>query len=183
MTALLEVPAIRQRAARLSVEDYHRLGEGLRAELLKGHVIEKLPKSPLHQYIVERLRDILAKQIEPAWILRQEGPLTLIDSEPEPDLAVVCGPASAYRTAHPSTAALVIEVSVSSQEIDRVKAQIYAEAGVPEYWIVCPEQKQVEVYRQPSSQGYEEQRMTALPSTLTSSALPEVKVELASLFE
>ena len=182
MTALLEVPAIRQRAARLSVADFHRLGEGLRAELLNGILIEKMPKSPLHQFIVERLRRVLSTMIEPTWILRQEGPMTFADSEPEPDLAIVSGPESACRFAHPTTARLVIEVAISSLEIDRVKALIYAEAGVSEYWIVCPEEKQVEIYRHPSPTGYAERTLLAAPALLTSTALPGVSVDLAALF-
>ena len=182
MTALLEVPAIRQRAARLSVEDYHRLGEGLRAELLKGIIIEKMSKSPLHQFIVDRLRDILATQIEPAWILRQEGPVTLEDSEPEPDLSIVAGPRSAYRTEHPKSAALVIEVAVSSYEIDEVKALIYAEAGIPEYWIVCPAEQRVEIHRRPTPEGYTERLVVSPPSILTCLGLPGVSVDLAFLF-
>ena len=182
MTALLEVPAIRQRAARLSVEDYHRFGEGLHAELLQGILIEKTPKSPLHQFIVERLRRILAAQLRAEWIIRQEGPLTLQESEPEPDLAIVTAPEEAYRFAHPKTAQLVIETSISSLEIDRVKALIYAEAGVSEYWIVCPEQKQVEVYRKPSAQGYAEHTLLTAATILDSAALPGVSVDLGALF-
>ena len=182
MTALLEVPAIRKRAARLSVADFHRLGEGLRAELLNGTLIEKRPKSPLRQFIVERLRRILSTMIEPSWILRQEGPMTFADSEPEPDLAIVSGPESAYRFAHPTTARLVIETAISSLEIDRIKAHLYAEAGVSEYWIVCPEERQVEIYRQPSPTGYAERVVLAAPAVITCTALPSVSVDLAALF-
>lgn len=135
MTALLDLPAIRERVARSSVEDYHWLGE-LPMELLRGTIIEKMSKSPSHQFYTDRLRKILSAQISPEWIARQGGPLTFADSEPEPepDVAVVRGPEESYRTTHPTTAALVVEIAVSSLEIDRVKAQIYAEAGVLECW-------------------------------------------------
>ena len=73
--------------------------------------------------------------------------MTFADSEPGPDLAIVRGTRSDYRLAHPVSAELVIEVAVSSFEIDLVKAHVYAEGEVPEYWIVCPEKKQVEVFR------------------------------------
>ena len=87
-----------------------------------------------------------------------------------------------FRTAHPSIATLVIEVAGPSLEIDRVKAHIYAEAGVTEYWIVCPEEKQVEVYRGPHSDGYAERTMLAAPAALECAALPGVRVDLAVLF-
>ena len=103
MTELLEVPAIRQRVARLSVEEYHRLGE-LPVELLRGTIIKKMSKSPRHYSFVEKFRDILTGQIKPGWVLRQEGPLTFADSEPEPDLCVVRGKMADFYNQHPSTA-------------------------------------------------------------------------------
>ena len=87
-----------------------------------------------------------------------------------------------YRHAHPTAAELVVEVALSSLEIDRVKALIYAEAGVPEYWIVCPEEKQVEVYRQPGAQGFAERLVLAAPAVLECATLPGVRVDLAALF-
>ncbi len=182
MTALLEVPAIRQRAARLSVADFHRLGEGLRAELLNGILIEKMPKSPLQRLITRRIVRALETQISPELEVWKEDPLTLLDSEPEPDAAVIRKSPDQYATSHPTTAELVVEVAISSLEIDRIKALIYAEAGVSEYWIVCPEEKQVEIYRQPSPTGYAERIVLAAPAVLTCTALPSVSVDLAALF-
>ncbi len=181
MTALLELPAIRQRVARISVEAYHRLGE-LPVELLRGTIIEKMSKSPLHQFCADRMREILSRQISPSWIIRQEGPLTFVDSEPEPDLAVVRGPAELYRSAHPSTAELVVEIAVSSREIDRVKAAIYGEAGVKEYWILCPEEREVEVFRQAGPSGYAERFIVSAPAILECAGLVDVRVNLADLF-
>jgi Uma2 family endonuclease len=181
MIALLEVPAIRQRVARLSVEDYHRLGERP-VELLRGNIIEKMSKSPSHQFHADRLRKILSAQISPDWMVRQEGPLTFADSEPEPDVAVVRGPEELYRTAHPATAALVVEIALSSLEVDRVKADIYADAGVAEYWIVCPDEKRVEVYRQPGANGYAEYTVITPPAEIECVALPGVRLHLAAIF-
>ena len=182
MTALLELPEIRRQAFAVPVEAYHRLTEGMRTELLRGTIIEKMSKSPSHYSAVEDLREILSGQIKPGWMLRQEGPLTFSDSEPEPDLCIVRGRKADFRRTHPTTAELVIEVAVTSLEIDRVKALIYAEAGVKEYWIVCPQEKVVEVYRQPGAQGYAEHSVLAPPAVLECAALPGVQVGLAALF-
>ena len=179
MNALLELPAIRECVARLSVEDYHRLGE-LPVELLRGTIIDKMSKSPLHFTTVEDLREILLGQIQPGVILRAEGPLTFVDSEPEPDLCIVKGTKADFRHTHPTTAELVIEVAVSSLEIDRIKAHIYAEAGVKEYWIVLPEERRAEVYRSPSPAGYALQ--LTFTTVLESTALPGVCVDLGRLF-
>ena len=61
-------------------------------------------------------------------------------------------------------------------------ARQYAEAGVKEYWIVCPEEKQVEVYRQPGADGYAERMLLAASAVIECSALPGVRVDLAALF-
>ncbi len=181
MNALLELPEIRQRVARISVEDYHRLGERP-VELLRGTIVEKMSKSPAHFTTVEDLREILTGQIQPGYLLRTEGPLTFAESEPEPDLCIVKGAKADFRKSHPATAELVIEVAVSSLEIDRVKAHIYAEAGIPEYWIVRPDEKCIEVYRAPSPQGYAQPVVFKSPVVLKCSAVPSIQVDLAELF-
>ncbi len=65
MTAILEIPEVRQRVSPLSVEEYHRLGEfnenGRRMELIRGILIQKMSKSPLHSFIAKRLYDLIAR--------------------------------------------------------------------------------------------------------------------------
>ena len=69
------------------------------------------------------------------------------DSEPEPDVSVVAGRREDY-TEHPKTAILLVEVSESSLAFDRhQKGELYAEAGIPEYWIVNLIDRVLEVYR------------------------------------
>jgi Uma2 family endonuclease len=130
---------------------------------------------------VEKLRRILAAQIEPEFLVFQETPLTTIDSEPEPDLAIHPGPLERYDAEHPRSAELVIEIAVTSLEIDRVKAAIYAEAGVKEYWIIRPASRQVEVYRGGSGAGYAAQFTITAPDALQSAVLPHIRVDLATL--
>lgn len=186
MTALLDVPQIREQVSLISVAEYHQLGEfnenGRRTELIRGIILEKMSKSPLHYSMIERLRKILVTQIQPDWLLRQEGPLTLTDSEPEPELSIVRGVEEDYLSAHPTTAELAIEVAVTSLVLDRIKAEIYAEAGAKEYWIVRPQEKQVEVYRQPQAAGYSEKIVVSAPAILECSVIPGVRVDLGALF-
>lgn len=186
MTTLLDLPEIRERVSPLSVEEYHRLGEfnenGRRTELMRGLLLEKRSKSPLHRSTAELLREILAGQMQPGFVIFSQDPLTTADSEPEPDVMLVRGTRADFRNVHPRTAELVVEVAVNSLEIDRAKAGIYAEAGVKEYWIVCPERMQVEVYLQPSPAGYEKRNIAAAPALLNSAALPWIQVDLAALF-
>ncbi len=68
--------------------------------------------------------------------VRVGSPLTLEGSEPEPDLAVIA--LEAPRPYHPSTATLIIEVASSSLRRDLdTKTELYARAGVPEYWVLA----------------------------------------------
>jgi Uma2 family endonuclease len=156
--SLLEKPQIRQWLLPISVEQYHRLSEsGIIAEnteLLRGAILRKMTRSPLHTYAVHTLLQLLLAALPGGVYVRKEEPLTFADSEPEPDLAVVDGTAEDYRTGHPQAARLVIEVAVASLELDREKAAVYAQAGVGEYWIVILERRQLEIYTQPTTSGY-----------------------------
>ncbi|MEQ1861747.1 MAG: Uma2 family endonuclease [Chthoniobacteraceae bacterium] len=182
MTELLEVPAIRARAMKFSIEDYHRITEGQPTELLHGTIIRKMSKSPTHSSTAENVQDALEGQVKPPLLVLYERPLALTDSEPEPDVCVVRGTKADFARKHPATAELVVEIAVTTLEIDRVKALIYAAAGVKEYWIVCPEEKRVEVFRQPGAQGYAETLVVSAPAVLASTALPGVQIDLAAFF-
>ena len=186
MTAILDLPEVRRRVSRLSVEEYHRLDEfnenGKRTELIRGIVIEKMSKSPLHATIAMRLFKLILPKVPLGFTARSEQPLTLTDSEPEPDIAIVRGSDADFAKAHPRSASLVIEVAVSSVELDREMALLYAEAGVEEYWIVLGNTRSIEVYRQPANGVYQEKATVSMGATLTSGGIPGVTVSLDELF-
>lgn len=128
MPAILELPEVRQRVSTLTVEEYHRLDEynerGRRTELIRGIVIEKMSKSPLHAALAKRLYDLLLARLPAGWVVRREDPLTLKDSEPEPDIAVVRGTERDFFNAHPQTAELVVAIAASSPVLDRENASL-----------------------------------------------------------
>jgi Uma2 family endonuclease len=144
--------------ARLSVADYHKLiscgtlAENHRLELLRGVVVEKMTHNPLHAALVGILQDLLAALLPAGFHTRSQVPITLSDSEPEPDVAIARGQRSDFLQRHPgpSETPLVIEVAASSLVTDRFKAEIYAEAGIPCYWIVNLPERQVEVFTKPA---------------------------------
>ena len=186
MLSVLENPAIRARVPALSVENYHRMFElGMlspKVELIRGTLVEQMPKSPLHSSIVALLRDHLVMKIPVGWSARQEQPLTFSDSEPEPDIAVVQGTTQDFFTAHPETAELVIEVAVSSERIDRVKLGVYAEAGVGECWLVLAEERIVERHTEPQGATYQRIERAVFPEALESTVLPGLLLPPAGLF-
>ena len=187
MASVLDNPAVRQAALPISVEQYHELGRtGIiptNTELVRGVILGKMIKSPEHSWLVQYLVDWLRSALPTGWHVRQEQPLTLSDSEPEPDVAVVLGSPGNYRQRHPSTAALVIEVAVTSSELDREKAAIYAEANVPEYWLVLPGQDQAEVYSLPNECGSTQHQTIEIDGFLSPQAFPQLKLALRTLFE
>lgn len=183
---MLEIPEIRALVSPVTVEQYHQFPEfnehGRRTELLHGVVIEKMSKSPLHASIAKLLYDGLNASAPSGFCVRQDQPLTLRDSEPEPDVAIVRGSVQDFRTRHPTTASLVIEISISSISLDREKAALYAEAGVEEYWIVLPVERRVEVYGRPEHGAYLDRSTVEGPAVLQCASLPFVHVNLDELF-
>lgn len=185
MTSVLNHPTLSEQILPLTVETYHALGQmGLveqRTELIRGFVFPKLPKSPLHGHICQVLIELLRALLPAGFMVRQEQPITCSDSEPEPDVAIVAGILGSFVLQHPTTAELIIEVSISTLDRDLAKAEIYAEAGVPEYWLINPESAYIEVFTAPSAQGYGVRTLLARDDTLTSLRFPGVTVPVRDL--
>jgi Uma2 family endonuclease len=71
-------------------------------------------------------------------------------SEPEPDIAIIQGEVRDFKTAHPRTAVLLVEVAETSLAYDRTdKASLYAKLGIPDYWVLNLIDRQLEVRREP----------------------------------
>lgn len=156
-----------------SVSQYHQLAEaGIfkandRVELLNGKIVMMSPIGPVHRRVVQRLSKLLDARLPADWEVMVQQPISLAESEPQPDLSVVTAVSAQRSDRHPVAAeiALVVEVADSTLTIDRrIKLPVYAAAGVREYWIVNLGQRQVEVYRQPSigaSLGHEADPLAA----------------------
>ncbi|MBA3459687.1 MAG: Uma2 family endonuclease [Deltaproteobacteria bacterium] len=125
-----------------------------RVELLRGVLVELSPQGVPHARIAGWLAHFFSAQLEIGrYDVRGHSPYVASDdSMPEPDVSVAL---RTVRGGHPREALLLIEVSESSLAKDRsVKTEIYAEAGVPEYWIVNVRSRTVEVLTRPSPTGY-----------------------------
>ena len=170
----------------LSVEAWHQMvGHHLssaRAELLRGVIVQKTPRSILHIKLASELFALLFTILGSRYWVRQEAPLTLGDSEPEPDISIVTGSARQYLQ-HPQTAKLVVEVSVSTLSEDREMATIYAGGGVEEYWIINATDRCIEVHREPTAGIYARRQIFSQDDTVVCQSLPSVEVEVRRLFE
>ena len=142
---------------RLDVDTYNHLVESgaldnQPIELVEGLLVDMMsPHSSSHAEVIEALTDHLAHADAR---LRVQLPLEVPpNSVPEPDLALLARkPPSGC---HPRTALLVVEVAVSSHEVDRgAKAELYASAGVPAYWLIDVPARTIEVRTKPEPEGY-----------------------------
>ena len=186
MSTILDLPEVRACVSRWSVETYEQLGTlgvlGKDVELIRGVIVQKMPKSPLHRRLTKKIYDRFLARAPVGCVVYSEAPLRLLDSEPEPDVMIVRGEERDYNEVHPTTAELVVEVAVSSAALDRENASLYAEAGVPEYWIVLGEERQIEVYRQPVNGVYQQKRLYAVGESLPCESIPGLSAPLADWF-
>jgi Uma2 family endonuclease len=174
-----------------TVEEYYQmarsgiLSEDDRVELLAGEIVQMSPIGSRHAACVDRLTKSIDQQIGDAAILRVQSPIRLNHySEPQPDLALLKPRGDFYVHAHPGPGdiLLVIEVAETSVELDRrVKIPLYAQAGIPEVWIVDLEAGCVEVYENPSHGSYQAVKRYTPKQQLSPRAFPNLKVDLKDI--
>ncbi len=122
-----------------------------RLELVEGEILQMSPQGSAHATAITLIDNALREVFGSNYTIRVQMPLAVsLDSEPEPDIAVVVGSPRDYRDTHPTTAELVVEVADTTLAYDRErKAALYARAGIQEYWILNVIDRQLEIYRQP----------------------------------
>jgi Uma2 family endonuclease len=172
---------------RISTEEYRRLieagvfDEDARIELIDGLLVDMSPKTRAHENAVAWLTRHLVLAADPQlYEVRVSAPLTIGNSEPEPDLAVI--PLSAPRPHHPATAALIVEITVSSLTRDLTdKPPIYAQAGVPIYWAIELDRRRAVVRTSPQNGRYMQVDILAAQDELLAPELA-LQVSLPDLF-
>ncbi|WP_114312647.1 Uma2 family endonuclease [Thermus caldifontis] len=150
---------------RISLEEFHRMVEAgvfpedLRLELVEGELLEMSPIGPKHAYVVRRLTSLLAPLAqENKALLSVQNPLVVGNSELYPDL-VLLPPQGDSPHRHPlgQEVLLVVEVAEASLDYDlNIKSSLYAQAGVPEVWVVDLVHRKVHVFRKPRGGRYQE---------------------------
>lgn len=125
-------------------------------ELINGEIIKKMPVGRLHVAMVNRLNQRFVMQFAGQAIVSVQNPIILVDSQPEPDIALLESREDFYAIAKPTAGdvRLLIEVADSSLAYDReIKLPLYAHSGIEEFWIVNLMESRIEVYRRPHSDG------------------------------
>ncbi|HWT07453.1 MAG TPA: Uma2 family endonuclease, partial [Xanthomonadales bacterium] len=76
----------------------------------------------------------------------------------------------------------VLEVADSSLWYDRgKKLEIYAESGIPEYWIVDVAKQGIQMYAQPHGRRYGSYRLALRGASVTFAAFPDVEFAVDEL--
>ncbi len=171
-----------------SIDEWHELVnsgvlEGKPVELLEGNIVEMSPEGIEHSYtnrsVVKYLRRLLADLAE----VIQAQPITLDNSEPEPDVTIVRLPEEEYKHHHPYSQDIYWLIEVSNRTLKKdLKQKIitYARNGIPEYWVIDLVNKKLIVHTQPQDSSYlqivEYQSGKVIPQ-----AFPNISLDLDQL--
>ena len=162
----------------VSLEEYDRMIEAgvfepdARVELIRGEIVDMPPPGPGHENAVTWLNLLFVQQAHRQAVVWPQGNtlgLPGSNSRPQPDIALLRWRDDLYRGKRPAAedVLLLVEVSESSLKFDRgAKLALYAEAGIPEYWIVNLVDKVIEVYADPEGRDYRVSRKAQAGETL-----------------
>src|SRR2546430_2801667 len=147
-----------------TVHDYHRmvdagiLSEDDRVELIHGEILAMSPIGPPHNAAILRANEALTLIVRGKALVGAQGSIRLDEfDEPQPDVYLLRRKDDFYKSRHagPSDLFLIIEMADSSLEYDQgLKMHLYAEAGVPEYWIADIRNDRLVAYSDPHEGSY-----------------------------
>jgi Uma2 family endonuclease len=172
-----------------TIERYHQAIEAgifddQPIELLRGDLIVMPPEREPHAYYnteaADYLRILLGERVK----IRDAKPITLPnDSEAAPDVAIVKPLGEVYLEHHPYPEDIfwIIEFSKATLSKDLgEKKEIYAEAGITEYWVVNLKTPQLQVFRYLNNGQYTTE-LTLTTGTISPLAFPDISVQVARL--
>jgi Uma2 family endonuclease len=150
---------------RLSPKVYDRMVEsgvldGVPVELVDGLLVHVTPQGAEHAALVQRLTAHFAARGD---LLRVQLPLAVPAGRPEPDVALA---ETTTSREHPRTAALAVEVAVTSRNDDLAKLPGYADAAVAAVWLVDVAARAVHVFTDPRGREYASERVLRAGDTL-----------------
>jgi Uma2 family endonuclease len=164
MSSVARLPQLPEDIFRVTVAQYDRLVEdGVlteddQIELIDGILVKKMSRNRPHVQAVNKAFWALSQLVPAGFHLRKEDPVVASDlSKPEPDLMVVRGEVGDYdvRDVTSGDVSIVVEIAESSLAADRTTmGRIYGAGNIPIYWIVNLINRRVEVFRDPSPEGY-----------------------------
>ena len=180
-------------ALHLTTEEFDRMIEcgafdhlQRKIELIRAELREMNPAGQIHDGLIVYLTNWSALEVAKVSLLvtSQTGlNLAELASRPEPDLMWLRN--ARYRESHPSASdvKLAIEVFYSSLHSDlHEKAELYAEAGIVEYWIVDAGSACVHVFRQPVGTQYTDRSVASKGEQIAPMVAPQARLDVSDLF-
>ena len=173
-----------------SVNDYHlMIKSGVlnnrACELLEGEIVEVSPESPLHRFTNDSIAEYLRKQLQGKAKVFEAHPITLDNSEPEPDISIVRLPNTNYLDRHPYPEDIywLIEVSSTTLQDDlNLKKKIYARAKINDYWVVDLKNTKLIVFREPLGEDYRIKN-TLNKGEIVPLAFPNIKIDIDEILK
>ena len=171
-----------------SLSDYHKMIEvGIlsdrRVELILGNIIEMSPEGPLHRFInhttVKYLRTLLKDQAE----VIEAHPITLSDSEPEPDIAIARSPDRLYLNRHPYPEDIYWLIEIADTTLNKdlgIKKKAYAQAGIAEYWVIDLSSVTLKVFLNPTEEDYQTE-CEYRDGIVSPQAFPDIEIMIKQL--
>ena len=179
------------RAHKLTLDDYQRMADAgiltrdSHVELIEGVIVDMSPSGSHHAGIVNQILRFFAGQPTSA-VLRIQNPVRLGNyTEPEPDIVLLKPRNDFYKKSHPQSSDVLLIIEVADSSIDhhrQIKIPLYAEHGVPELWLIDLNLKHIEVYLEPSNDGFRKLLKPALEIALSPTLVPEITLIPQSLF-
>ena len=176
---------------RFTADEYQRMGqvgilsEDDRVELIDGEVLAMTPIGARHAACVDSATRAMVIGAGDSAIVRVQSSVRLnLYTEPEPDVVLLRPRADFYASRHPGPAdiLLIIEIADSSIEYDEdVKTQIYAESGVPEYWVADLHANLAWCYSAPHEGTYRNRQQFRRGQTIAPQMLPQCPVAVDQL--
>ncbi len=175
---------------RFSVEEYHLMSaagvfeRNERVELVRGVIRQMSPKGRRHVIAVSKATELFVLALTGRARVYVQDPMTSerLHSEPEPDLCIVSNPDPQTYGTPEARPLLVVEVSDSSLDYDRTeKLSLYADAGIPEYWIVNLVDDVVEVFRDLAAGTYRSHTTAGCEDSIQPLAWPDLEIKISDL--
>ena len=169
--ALQVEPRIGRKRHAVTLAEYDRMvaagvfEPGARLELIRGEIQDMAPIGPEHETAVTRLHLLFFEECRRDAVVWPQGNsvgLPQSHSRPQPDIAILKWRNDLYagKRPLPEDGLLLVEVSDSTLKFDRgAKLQLYAEAAIPEYWVVNLVDSVVEIYTDPDVGKYRSTRL------------------------
>ena len=184
------------RKVKFTRDEYRWLAEkgffhGRRVCLLNGEVLLMAAMKEPHLAGISVVSDVFRAVFGIGFHVRAQGPLDVnTANDPEPDVVVVPGNARTYRNSPTAPAAsvalVVVEVADTTLTQDTTtKAELYATAGVADYWVLDVVNDQLLVFRDPQpiagAVAYRTRHALTAADTITLLAVPNTPIPVADL--